>query len=162
MTLSSVALRAYILERALAGIAEQFLHSDPGQQQVGFPIVVEVGDDAAERRPRFGQASLSGHVGKVTETVVAQQKVAHLPLLEYGPCQEQIGPAIAVVIQHDDGSAKAFPYQTAHHADSIIAEVRSLRPACGGGKSHLQRLAALEEGKRAGCAVWRANCRCSR
>ncbi len=137
-----------ILELALAAVAEQFLYADAGQQEVGIFVIVEVGHTAAQGGTRAGQTRLGRHIRELSLSVITQQQVAHLSLFDDGAREEQVGLAVAVVVQHNHRGAEASAHQPAHLRARTLSEVFRPGPACAVGELDFQPLVSLEERER--------------
>ncbi len=106
MSLSSVAFFVTSSNLPLPVLRNRLLRADAGQQQIGVLIVVEVGHAAAERRPRLRQTRFRRDIDEAPIPVVAQQEIAYLTTLDHCARQEQVGPAVAVVVEHDHRRAE--------------------------------------------------------
>ena len=117
----------HVEERALAGVPEQPVLSDAGDEQVGIAVVVEVADGGAHSVELDIEAGAARHVGKCAVAVVAEQAQRRPPARVAGPVhavdQQDVQPAIGVVIEKCAPGPERFGQQPATVGAVVVLEI---------------------------------------
>ena len=120
-------------ERALAGVAEQAVLPDAGDEQVGEAVVVEVADGDAHAVHLDVEPGAAGHVGEGAVAVVAVQPQRRSLALVAGPVhavdEQDVLPAVGVVVEERAAGAERLGQELAAVGAAVVPELE----AGGGG-----------------------------
>ena len=105
------------------------MFAGPGNEEISATVIVKVSRGTAQTRSGAREPSGGRHVGKHPPAVVPQQQVADAAVLDHGPDQEEVRPAVAVVIEADDRRPEPRPNRPPQVADRAGLEVRGRGPA---------------------------------
>ena len=119
-------------ERALAGVAEQAVLADAGDEEVGEAVVVEVADRDAHAVQLDVEAGGARDVGERAVAVVAiEAQRRALPLVP-GPVhavdEQDVLPAVGVVVEERAAGAERLGQQLAAVGAAVVAELQAGRP----------------------------------
>ncbi len=100
-------------ERPVTLVAQQHVAAEEGQVDVGPAVVVVVADRDALSPPAAGDAGGDGHVGERPVAVVPVERAARALAVRESRQrrsvgEEQVEPAVAVVIEEGDARARGF------------------------------------------------------
>ena len=118
-------------ERAVSPVPEEPLLPEVGDQQVGVAVAVEVARDRthavveAVRRiqePGFLGAVPEGAVPPVPEETVPDRRAARVARERMPVHEEEVGPAVAVVVEHRDSGADDLDHVAPAAAAVLVVE----------------------------------------
>ena len=118
-------------ERALAGVPEQPVLSDAGDEEIREAVVVEVADGDAHAVELDVEAGAARHVGERAVAVVAVQAQRRPLALVAGPVhavdEQDVLPAVGVVVEERAAGAERFGQQLAAVRAVVVPELHAGR-----------------------------------
>ena len=119
----------HIDKRAFAGVAEQAVLPDAGDQDVGKSVVVVVADRHAHAVHFDVESGARGHVGERAVAVVVIKAQRGAALFVAGPVravdQQNVLPAVAIVVQKGAAGAESFRQKFSAEGSAVVLELNS-------------------------------------
>ena len=114
-------------ERALAGVAEESVLADAGDEDVGKAVVVVVADGHAHAVEFDIETGAGGYVGEGAVAVVAVEPKRGAGFLVSGPVgtidQKNVLPAVAIVVEKGAAGAESFGQELSAEGSAVVLEV---------------------------------------
>ena len=143
----------HVHERALAGVAEQAVLSDAGDQDVGIAVVVEVADGGAHAVQLHIEAGAARDIGERAVAVVAVQAERRAPARVARPIhavdEQDVRPAVGVVVDEGAAGPERFGQQLAAIGAAVVLELKAGRRGDIGQPEGERRRRAAGRGGRA-------------